>query len=506
MIQTAINQNPDDLPTRYIFDESHHLFDAADSAFAGHLTARETYDLHRWLRGNESSKKSRLRGLKSRAEDIVSGDAEAEKELQDILEGSRVLTSNGWAKRLKDNQPKNSTEKFILSVYHQVMARQAHHNTPYSIETETLPLNDDVVATIAPLKEDLKKLQKPMLSLAARLRKKLNDHADTLETDTKKRIDALQSSLERRAQMNVGAWISMLEGLQTEQKQDENMFVDWMAIERIEGRTIDIGLYRHYIDPMIPFSNSLKPYAHGTIMTSATLRDKTDSEDTNWEVARQRTGTQYLSEHATEEIFLSPFNYKERTKVIVVNDVDKNNLDQVSSAYRALFEASEGGAAGLFTSISRLRAVHGKINIPLSNKNLRLYAQHVDEMDAGTLIDIFRDDIHSCLLGTDAIRDGVDVPGESLRLIVFDRVPWPRPTILHKARREKFGKKQYDDMICRLKLKQAYGRLIRRANDKGVFVMLDSMMPSRLAGAFPEDVEIERIGLADAVKTVKEFF
>lgn len=37
---------------------------------------------------------------------------------------------------------------------------------------------------------------------------------------------------------------------------------------------------------------------------------------------------------------------------------------------------------------------------------------------------MFRDDVHSCLLGTDAIRDGVDVPGEALRLIVFDRVPW----------------------------------------------------------------------------------
>src|SRR5690606_424041 len=104
-------------------------------------------------------------------------------------------------------------------------------------------------------------------------------------------------------------------------------------------------------------------------------------------------------------------------------------------AYRALFEASGGGALGLFTAISRLRAVHEKISLPLEEAGLPLYSQHVDDIDAGTLVDMFRDDIHACLLGTDAIRDGVDVPGESLRLIVFDRVPWPRPTILHKARR-----------------------------------------------------------------------
>ena len=122
------------------------------------------------------------------------------------------------------------------------------------------------------------------------------------------------------------------------------------------------------------------------------------------------------------------------------------------------------------------------------------------------MVDIFRSEEDACLLGTDAVRDGVDVPGHSLRLIVFDRVPWPRPTILHRARRKAFGARAYDDMLTRLRLKQAYGRMIRRAGDRGIFVMLDAMMPSRLAGAFPEGVEIQRIGLAEAVASVSEFF
>ena len=130
----------------------------------------------------------------------------------------------------------------------------------------------------------------------------------------------------------------------------------------------------------------------------------------------------------------------------------------------------------------------------------------MDRLNLATLIDIFRAEEKSCLLGTDAVRDGVDVPGESLRLIVFDRVPWPRPTILHKARRKAFGGRSYDDMLTRLRLKQAYGRLIRRATDRGVFVLLDPMMPSRLGGAFPDGVEMERVGLADAVAACKTFF
>ena len=117
---------------------------------------------------------------------------------------------------------------------------------------------------------------------------------------------------------------------------------------------------------------------------------------------------------------------------------------------------------------------------------------------------MFREDVTSCLLGTDAIRDGVDVPGDSLRLIAFDRVPWPRPTILHKARREAFGGRPYDEMITRLKLKQAFGRLIRRSMDKGVFVMLDAGLPSRLQTAFPEDVKIAKTGLADAIAGIRQ--
>jgi ATP-dependent DNA helicase DinG len=126
-------------------------------------------------------------------------------------------------------------------------------------------------------------------------------------------------------------------------------------------------------------------------------------------------------------------------------------------------------------------------------------------MNTATLIDIFRGEEDACLLGTDAVRDGVDVPGRALRLMVFDRVPWPRPDILHKARKEHFGGTEYEDQLTRLKLKQAFGRLIRRADDRGVFVLLDKAMPSRLLTAFPEGVAVARVGLREAIETTAEF-
>jgi ATP-dependent DNA helicase DinG len=188
-----------------------------------------------------------------------------------------------------------------------------------------------------------------------------------------------------------------------------------------------------------------------------------------------------------------------------VRDVDKKNADQVAAAYRELFLASGGGALGLFTAISRLQGVYQRLSEPLEEAGLPLYAQHIDAMDTGTLVDIFRAEEKACLLGTDAVRDGVDVPGRSLRMIVFDRTPWPRPDILHRARREAFGGRKYDEMIVRLRLKQAFGRLIRSAGDRGVFVMLDPGLPTRLTTAFPPEVPIERLGLAETLEKVRDF-
>lgn len=502
MIQTADSGLDSELPTRYVFDEGHHLFDAADSAFSAHLTARETHDMRRWIRGAEGGKKSRARGLKRRLENLVEGDAESERDLQDILEHARHLTAEGWTTRLKEGQPQGACEKFIAGIYAQVHARTKEQDTQYSLQTDTRPISDGLVELSIDVRKSLEGLARPMLALSARLRKRLSEQADTLDADTRKRIESVCTAMGLKTLM-IRSWIEMLNTLSGDPAMQD--VVDWMEIERIDGKAYDVGLYRHIIDPMAPFAAALKPHAHGVAITSATLRDGTESEDENWRVARARSGATYLSPAAETQKFASPFFYAERTRVFVITDVKKTDMDQVAAAYQSLFTAAGGGALGLFTAISRLKAVQSRIVRPLEESGITLYAQHVDDMDNGTLVDIFRDDRHACLLGTDAVRDGVDVPGDSLRLIAFDRVPWPRPDILHRARKAAFGGQRYDDMLTRLKLKQAYGRLIRRADDKGVFVLLDSGLPSRLAGAFPETVPIQRVGLAEAVEEIKKF-
>jgi ATP-dependent DNA helicase DinG len=192
----------------------------------------------------------------------------------------------------------------------------------------------------------------------------------------------------------------------------------------------------------------------------------------------------------------------------VVTDVKRGDVPALANAYARLIEAAGGGVLGLFTAIRRLRAVHARIADRLARAGLPLHAQHVDPVDTGTLVDIFRDDPHASLLGTDALRDGVDVPGESLRLVVMEGVPWPKPTVLHAARRlaanGEGGGNAYDDRIVRARLAQAFGRLIRREDDCGLFVLLSAAMPSRLLDAFPPGVPVARVPLDEAVARVRE--
>ncbi|MDA0702392.1 MAG: ATP-dependent DNA helicase [Proteobacteria bacterium] len=500
MIQAALGGVDDsNVPQRYVFDEAHHIFDAADSAFSSHLSGMEMAELRRWILGAEGRRGSRARGLRRRAGDLALDDAASLEAIDEAERAARVLPGVGWLQRLETESADGAAEAFLARLRQQVYARAPHANNPYSIECEAIEPVEGLIEEAAALNKALENLAGPLRGLAKRLAARLEDEAADLDTATRQRIEAVCRGLLRRGDLQLGSWRDMLTALAAETPA---AFVDWFAVERMQGQDRDVGMHRHWVDPTIPFANEVGSRAQGLLATSATLRDGTDDPESNWLAAEARTGAIHLPDPPTRAAVASPFDYAAHTRVVVVGDVRKDDLGQVAGAYRALFEAAGGGALGLFTAIARLRAVHTRIAEPLERAGLTLLAQHIDGLDVSTLIEIFRAERDHCLLGTDAVRDGVDVPGPSLRLIVFDRVPWPRPDILHRARKAQFGGRAYDDMLTRLRLKQAFGRLVRRADDKGVFVMLDPMMPSRLAGAFPEGVEVQRTGLKEAVGIV----
>lgn len=501
MINAATRPDDPNLPKRYVFDEGHHLFEAADSAFAAHLTGQETAELRRWIAGSDTGRKSRMRGLENRLSDLIGEDEGGLGALQQAIQAARKLPSDGWMSRIREGNPSGVMEEFLLHVRGQVLARCGQPDSPYSVECPAGEFTPEIIAAARRLDGALKALSTPLSTLAKILLKKLDEEAEELETATRHRIDAAVQGIARRNNLSIMPWRAVLKGLDDTTAEK---FVDWLAIDRIGGRDLDLGYYRSYIDPTEPFAETILKPSHGVVITSATLRDNFEDEE-NWQAADMRTGTHHLVLPPTRVHLASPFDFAKQTRVIVVTDVRRDHMKEVSAAYRELCLASGGGALGLFTAIWRLRAVHENIRSPLAAAGLDLYAQHQDALDTSTLVDIFREEENSVLLGTDAVRDGVDVPGRSLRLIVFDRMPWPRPDLKHKARKKAFGGSRYDDKLTRLKLKQAYGRLLRREDDFGVFVLLDSMMPSRLVSAFPPEVEIQRLGLKDAIALTRNF-
>ncbi len=529
---------------RLVFDEGHHLFDAADSAFSGHLSMLEAAEMRRWIRGAEGTRR-RGRGLRERLGDLLGGGgtlAGGLEVLQQLEEAARALPAEGWRARLQGGAPAGVAEAFFAHVRQQVLARNARRNRignspadnspasnppAYGLEADCEPLIDGLAAAAQALQQTLATVQAHMHHLATILLARLEQESATLTSSERNRLQSMARALIRRGELVLAGWRAMLQRLvhppadgsaardlsdrQGEDGQNAahgrraDSIVMWFSIDYAHGQEHDIGLHAHWVDPTIPLAECVLQPADSVVITSATLRDDVAADDGGWQGAEVRTGATHLPWVARRAGFPSPFDYARQARVFVATDIDRENIDQLAAACRELFIAAGGGAMGVFTAISRLRAVHRRILAPLAQAGLELYAQHVDAMDTGTLIDMFRAREDACLLGTDAVRDGVDVPGRSLRLLVMDRVPWPRPTILERARQQAFGRQRWTDMQVRLRLRQAFGRLIRKADDRGVFVLLDNRLSSRFHPAFPPGASIERLGLADIITRTRDF-
>ena len=484
--------------SRIVFDEGHHLFDAADSTFAVELTGAEAIELRRWLLGPEKTARGRRRGLAARLADITGYDDGGAAALEAVLDAARALPGDGWLGRLVAGEPYGPIETLLAEVRSQVHARAQPSDAGYGLETEIAEVLPQVIDAASAAARALEQLAGPMAALEARLAAILIEPPDWLDVPGRARIEGAAAGLRLRGQ-TVAAWVSLLARLGSAADPD---FVDWFALNRAEGREYDVGIHRHWLDPTRPFARAVLEPAHGVLITSATLRSRTPDQAAEWRDSELRTGATHLALPPQRFAVASPFDYAANAEVLIVTDIKRGDMAGLAHAYRSLIEAAGGGTLGLFTAIARLKAVHARIADALARAGLPLYAQHVDPIDTGTLVDIFRAEPRASLIGTDALRDGVDVPGASLRLVVMEGVPWPRPTVLHAARRAAFGGTAYDDLVTMGKLAQAFGRLIRRADDRGTFVLLGPAVPSRLLAAFPEGTPVARVGLDEAVARV----
>lgn len=180
----------------------------------------------------------------------------------------------------------------------------------------------------------------------------------------------------------------------------------------------------------------------------------------------------------------SPFDYDKQSMLYLANDLPlpnaANRAEALQNRIRELIEMSDGSALVLFTSWSVLRETVVALDGTLP-KHITIYSQ--DDMSKKALLDEFRADRKSCLFATRGFFQGVDVPGDALRLVIIDKVPFPAyKDPLLDARREEVGPSSFmliDVPMAAAALAQAAGRLIRTATDHGVVAVLDPRLSQK---------------------------
>lgn len=148
-----------------------------------------------------------------------------------------------------------------------------------------------------------------------------------------------------------------------------------------------------------------------------------------------------------------------------------------------LIRASGGGALVLFTSRKSMQSAYSRLTEALPEIDFRCQG----EAPNPTLLDWFKSNTNGCLLATRSFMTGVDVPGESLRLLILDKLPFPTPTDpMVEARCEALDNAKdgssfmgYTVPVMTLILQQAVGRLVRTRSDRGVMAILDPRLVTK---------------------------
>jgi DNA polymerase III epsilon subunit family exonuclease len=215
------------------------------------------------------------------------------------------------------------------------------------------------------------------------------------------------------------------------------------------------------------------------VLTSATL-----STDNDFSYMRERLGL-----NSGEDLQLSsPFDYEKAALVYLPADIPEPGMPgyqrHLEQALIELCKASQGRTLVLFTSHSAVRATYRAIQRPLEEVGIMVLGHNIDG-SRKQLLERFKNNPRTVLLGTSSFWEGIDVVGDALSVLVIAKLPFSVPTDpVFAARAEGFDDpfSQYSVPQAILKFKQGFGRLIRSKDDRGVVVVLDRRVISKRYG------------------------
>ncbi len=219
------------------------------------------------------------------------------------------------------------------------------------------------------------------------------------------------------------------------------------------------------------------------IFTSATL-----TTADQFDYMRDRLG---FDDSVGELQVESPFAYGEQAMLYVPRDLpeprDAAAGAAIAARIHALVTMTDGRAFVLFTSHRGMRDAERRCRDDLAKDGLVLLVQNQEPR--ASLLERFRLTERAVLFGTGSFWEGIDVPGDALSLVIIDKLPFAPPTDPLVAARTRRVDADGGDAFMELQvpqaalaLKQGFGRLIRRRDDRGIVAVLDPRIVTRRYG------------------------
>ena len=256
---------------------------------------------------------------------------------------------------------------------------------------------------------------------------------------------------------------------------------DWAFYMEEPFNPHTIKLHASPLDASSPWKQKFYPWIKSAAFTSATLSVQGDLS-----YFVQKMGMDALDGKKSPfvRVYTEAANKDERRSVIVAKNLPKPSLpeynDAVNDTLCAVLPEVEENTMVLFTSISAMMKAQAAFAPVFAEKNKLLLCQHVDGSLDG-LVAMFRKSRGACLLGCQSLWEGVDFPGDALKLLVIPKLPFPNPVdpliagVANKLKAEgKNAFKEYFVPEAYMELRQGLGRLIRSEEDSGKVLILDN--------------------------------
>lgn len=254
------------------------------------------------------------------------------------------------------------------------------------------------------------------------------------------------------------------------------------------------GVYPAFHSLPIVVSRQMLDYCFKRI-DSAILVSGTLTARKNFSFIKDRLGldSEELTTRPKEGSFPSPFNYAKQARLFIPTDIpdptSPSYAELVAKPLLDIIRTSQGGALVLCTSYNHLNYFYNALCGQLSAEGLECYKQ--GEIERHYLLELFKEDGNAVLFATDSFWEGVDIPGSALRNLIITKLPFATPNDpVLEARNEKIKEqggnpfRDYQLPMASIKLKQGFGRLIRKKTDRGTIWILDRRIVTKSYGSF----------------------